>query len=98
MGTAMTDRSTSTLEVTPSKCNAVVSEVVALAAVRWVGIVSGPCDVLIEAMLPSSEDLGRRLLERLAAIEGITRMQTAQVLEVAKIAFDWPRMLQSEFS
>ena len=29
---------------------------------------------------------------------GITRMQTAQVLEVAKIAFDWQRMLQSEFS
>ncbi|HLZ26223.1 MAG TPA: Lrp/AsnC family transcriptional regulator [Chloroflexota bacterium] len=86
------------LEVTPSKCNAVVSEVVALAPVRWVGIVSGPCDVLIEAMLPSSDDLRRLLLERLAGIEGIIRMQTAQVLEVAKIAFDWPRMLESEFS
>ena len=42
------------LEVIPSKYDAVVSEVVGLDAVRWVGIMSGPFDVLIEAMLPSS--------------------------------------------
>ena len=86
------------LDVTPNKYDAVVAEVAGLDAVRWVGIVSGPFDVLIEAMLPSSEDLRDLLLERLAGIEGITRMQTAQVLEVAKIAFDWPRMLGAEFS
>ena len=86
------------LEVTPNKYDAVVSEVAGLDAVRWVGLMSGPFDVLIEAMLPSGEDLRDLLLERLAGIEGITRMQTAQVLEVAKIAFDWPRMLGAEFS
>ena len=84
------------LEVTPNKYDAVVSEIAGLDAVRWVGITSGPFDVLIEAMLPSSEDLRHLLLERLAGIEGITRMQTAQVLKVAKIAFDWPRMLHAE--
>ena len=84
------------LEVAPNKYDAVVSEVVRLDAVRWVGIMSGPFDLLIEAMLPSSEDLRHLLLDRLARIEGITRMQTAQVLEVAKLAFDWPRMLHTE--
>jgi Lrp/AsnC family transcriptional regulator for asnA, asnC and gidA len=84
------------LEVNPNKYHTVVSEVVGLDAVRWVGVMSGPFDVLIEAMLPSSADLRNLLLTQLAGIEGITRMQTAQVMEVAKIAFDWPRMLHAE--
>jgi len=83
------------LEVTPHRYDAVVAQLVSLDAVRWVGIMSGPFDVLIEAMLPSSEDLRHLLLERLAEIDGITRMQTAQVLKVAKIGFDWPRMLNA---
>jgi Lrp/AsnC family transcriptional regulator for asnA, asnC and gidA len=86
------------LEVTPNRYDAVLSEVAGLDAVRWVGLMSGPFDVLIEAMLPSGEDLRDLLLERLAGIEGITRMQSAQVLEVAKIGFDWPRMLGAEFN
>jgi Lrp/AsnC family transcriptional regulator for asnA, asnC and gidA len=84
------------LEVIPNKIDAVISELTDLDAVRWVGVMSGPFDVLIEAMLPSSEDLHHLLLKQLAAIEGITRMQTAQVMHVAKIAFDWPRMLHPE--
>jgi hypothetical protein len=47
-------------------------------------------------MLPSTEDLHHLLLKQLAGIEGITRMQTAQVMKAAKIAFDWPRMLHAE--
>jgi Lrp/AsnC family transcriptional regulator, regulator for asnA, asnC and gidA len=81
------------LEVAPIKYDAVVSAIVGLDAVRWVGILSGPFDLLIEAMVPSNEALRDLLLEELARIEGITRMQTAQVLQVAKIAFDWERML-----
>ncbi len=57
---------------------------------------SGPVDVLIEAMLPSTEDLRHLVPERPAHIDGIVRMQTAQVLEVAKIGFDWPRMLHAQ--
>jgi Lrp/AsnC family transcriptional regulator, regulator for asnA, asnC and gidA len=83
------------LEVAPNQYDAVVSAVVALDAVRWVGILSGQFDLLIEAMLPSNDHLRHLLLEKLAKIEGITRMQTAQVLQVAKIAFDWNRMLNT---
>jgi hypothetical protein len=49
-------------------------------------------------MLPSNEALRRLLLEKLAKIEGITHMQTAQVLQVAKIAFDWNRMLRANLA
>jgi Lrp/AsnC family transcriptional regulator for asnA, asnC and gidA len=84
------------LQVAPNQYDAVVSAIVALDEVRWVGILSGPFDLLIEAMLPSNEALRRLLLEKLARIAGITRMQTAQVLEVAKIAFDWNRMLHAD--
>jgi Lrp/AsnC family transcriptional regulator, regulator for asnA, asnC and gidA len=81
------------LEVAPNHYDAVVDAIVRLDAVRWVGMLAGEFDVLIEAMLPSHEALRHLLHERLARIEGITHMQTAQVLKVAKIAFDWNRML-----
>src|SRR6202035_3377927 len=44
------------LEVAPIKYDAVVSAIVALDSVRWVGMLSGPFDLLIEAMLRSNED------------------------------------------
>jgi len=84
------------LEVAPIKYEAVVASIVALDEVRWVGILSGPFDLLIEAMLPSNEDLRQLLLGKLARIDGITRIQTSQVLQVAKIAFDWNRMLHAD--
>src|SRR5712691_5066062 len=84
------------LEIAPIRYDAVVAAVIALDEVRWVGILSGQFDLLIEAMLPSNEHLRHLLLDKLAKIEGITRMQTAQVLEVAKIAFDWNRMLHAD--
>jgi Lrp/AsnC family transcriptional regulator, regulator for asnA, asnC and gidA len=86
------------LQVAPIRYDAVIAAVVALDEVRWVGVLSGPHDLLIEAMLPSNEALRRLLLEKLAKIEGITQMQTAQVLQVAKIAFDWNRMLRANLA
>jgi Lrp/AsnC family transcriptional regulator for asnA, asnC and gidA len=82
------------LQVSPSHYHAVVAAIVALVEIRWVGVLSGPFDLLVEAMLPSNEALRHLLLDKLAKIDGITQMQTAQVLEVAKIAFDWNQMLQ----
>jgi len=86
------------LQVAPIRYDAVIAAVIALDEVRWVGVLSGPHDLLIEAMLPSNEALRRLLLEKLAKIEGITQMQTAQVLQVAKIAFDWNRMLRANLA
>ena len=81
------------LEVSPSRYQAVVDTIVSLVEIRWVGILSGPFDLLVEAMLPSDEALRHLLLGKLAKLDGVTQMQTAHVLEVAKIAFDWNQML-----
>jgi Lrp/AsnC family transcriptional regulator, regulator for asnA, asnC and gidA len=81
------------MQVAPNRYKAVISAVSMLDEVRWVGVLSGPFDLLIEAMLPSNEDLRHLLLDKLPKIDGITQMQTAHVLEVSKIAFDWNRML-----
>jgi hypothetical protein len=43
-------------------------------------------------MFRSNEHLRHFLLAKLAAIDGITRMQTAHILEVPKLAFDWERI------
>ena len=59
------------------------------------GLATGPYDVLIEAMLRSNEHLQRFLLKQLGAIDGIKGMQTAHILDVPKITFDWERMIQA---
>ncbi len=80
------------LVVEPQKHEAVVAAIVALDEVRWVGIATGPYDLLIEGMLRSNEHLQWFLLKRLGAIDGIRGMQTAHILDVPKIIFDWERM------
>jgi Lrp/AsnC family transcriptional regulator for asnA, asnC and gidA len=80
------------LTVEPQKHDCVVAAIVALDEVRWIGIATGPYDLLIEGMLRSNEHLHQFLLKKLGVIEGIKGMQTAHILDVPKIAFDWERM------
>jgi Lrp/AsnC family transcriptional regulator, regulator for asnA, asnC and gidA len=81
------------IRVVPCKQEAVTAAIIALDEVRWVGVASGAYDLLIEGMLRSHAHLRHFLLEKLAKIEGITSMQTAHILSVAKITFEWERML-----
>jgi Lrp/AsnC family transcriptional regulator, regulator for asnA, asnC and gidA len=80
------------INVEPQKHEEVIAALVALDEVRWVGIATGPYDLLIEGMLRSNEHLQQFLLKKLGVIAGITRMQTAHILSVAKLAFAWERM------
>lgn len=80
------------INIAPQQYERVVEAIVALDEVRWVGIATGPFDLLIEGMLRSNEHLQQFLLKKLGVIEGISRMQTAHILDVAKIAFEWERM------
>jgi Lrp/AsnC family transcriptional regulator for asnA, asnC and gidA len=81
-----------TLIVEPNKYESVVSAIATFDEVRWIGIASGPCDLLIEGLFRSEEHLRIFLLKRLAAIDGVVRMQTMRILEVSKITFDWEAM------
>lgn len=81
--------------VDPTHHDAVVSEITALDEIRWIGVASGPFDVLVEAMVRSPTHLRHLLLRKFGGIHGITRTRTAHILEVIKITFDWERMLRA---
>lgn len=78
--------------VAPAKLAAVGEAVAALDEVRWIGLVSGHFDLLIEGMFRSEEHLRDFLIAKLGRIDGITRMRTVHVLKVPKIAFNWEQM------
>jgi hypothetical protein len=71
---------------------AVIDQLIALDEIRWLGVASGPFDILAEAMVRSNRHLRQLLLVKLGGIEGLTQVRTAHILEVRKFAFDWGRM------
>jgi len=80
--------------VEPARLDAVAETVAAFDEVRWVGMVTGHCDLLTEGMFPSEEHL-HDFIKRLAKVCGITRMRTMHVLNVPKLAFNWEQMLHA---
>lgn len=80
------------LVVEPNKYETVVAAVASFDEVRWLGIASGPCDLLFEGLFRSEDHVRDFLLRHLAKIDGISRIQTMRILEVAKITFDWDVM------
>jgi len=76
----------------PAKLEAVSEAVAALDEVRWIGLVTGHCDLLIEGMFRSEAHLRDFLIAKLGRIQGITRMRTVHVLKVPKLAFNWEQM------
>lgn len=61
--------------------------------VRYLALVTGQFDILVEMIVPSRRDLGRVLLEELPMIEGIEDISTRTVLRNFKMAYDWSRDL-----
>jgi DNA-binding Lrp family transcriptional regulator len=78
----------------PARLDTVATTVAAFDEVRWVGMVTGHFDILFEALFRSEEHL-RDFLAKLVNVRGITRMRTAHVLKVPKIAFNWEQMLHA---
>jgi DNA-binding Lrp family transcriptional regulator len=63
--------------------------VVALAEVRWVAVTTGPADIVAEGFFASPDHLHQFIKEKLAPIRGITKVDTAVILNVAKFTFHW---------
>jgi hypothetical protein len=72
-----------------------MSSLANLDEIRWIGVASGPFDVMVEAMVRSTAHLRHFLLAKLTHIDGISQIRTAHILEVVKITFDWERMLRA---
>ena len=80
--------------VEPARLEAVAEAIAAFDEVRWVGMVTGHCDLITEGMFPSEEHL-RDFITKLAKVCGITQMRTVHVFKVPKLAFNWEQMLHA---
>jgi len=78
----------------PAAFSAVAAAIAAFEEVRWVGIVTGHCDLVTEGMFPTEAHL-RDFITRLANVPGITQLRTVHVLSVPKLAFNWEQMLHA---
>src|SRR5437660_1721204 len=59
------------IQVAPTRYDEVVTAIVSLVEIRWVGILSGPFHLLVEAMLPSNGALRHLLVDKLSKIDGV---------------------------
>lgn len=64
--------------------------------VRYVAVVTGTYDLIVELIVPSRQYLAWVLLEQLPEIRGIQETTTRTVLRNFKMAYDWSRDLLGE--
>ncbi len=67
-----------------------------LVQVGWVAATTGPYDILLEASFPSMDHLHTFITEELAQIEGVERVDTAIVLNLAKHGYDWRQLVKAD--
>ncbi len=77
------------IEADLSQVEAIAGRLAAVPEVCSVGIVAGSYDIIIEVVLPSSAQLLSFILDKVAAIPGIKRTETYNILKVVKQPTDW---------
>jgi Lrp/AsnC family transcriptional regulator for asnA, asnC and gidA len=77
------------LKVDLGRANQIAEQLAAMKEVRAVKYTTGEYDIILEAVLPSDDDLLHFLTSRLAKIEGIRGTATSHVLKNVKQSCDW---------
>jgi DNA-binding Lrp family transcriptional regulator/predicted transcriptional regulator len=77
------------VEVELPRVEEVAAVLSAMPEVLRVAIVAGEYDIMLEAVLPSTDRLLPFLRDRVASIPGVKRTETFQVLELSKWSSDW---------
>jgi len=80
------------LQVELERLEAVTHELADIPNVRWVGIVTGPHNVIAEAFFASNAQMNRVLTGQLGRIAGITRLEVQTVLELVTRTYNWEAM------
>ena len=65
--------------------------VCALPQARFVGVTMGSYDLILEAWFRSREEMVHFMTETLAAVPGIGRSDSFQVIKLSKYTYDWGR-------
>jgi DNA-binding Lrp family transcriptional regulator len=63
---------------------------------RFLGLLTGPYDIMAELNLRREESWGARIVEQILAIDGVQRCDTDLTLHVYKVARDWSRQLLTQ--
>lgn len=61
----------------------------AMPELRFIGLTLGSYDLMVEAWFRSNDDLLAFMSEKLNRVEGIRRVESWQVLKLAKYSYDW---------
>lgn len=62
------------------RASEVAKQIRAIEGVRQADGVTGPYDVIVRAEAPTVDDLGKQVVARIQAVEGITRTLTCPVV------------------
>lgn len=60
---------------------------------RFLGLVTGPWDILAELNVPREESLHTKVVDEIQAIDGVVRCDTDLTLHMYKVAHDWSQQL-----
>jgi Lrp/AsnC family transcriptional regulator for asnA, asnC and gidA len=82
------------LRVELAQSQRVTEAIAALTEVRWLAVTTGPSDLVAEAYFASSGHLHEFITTKLAAIPGITAVETSVILKVEKLTFHWDVLLR----
>jgi Lrp/AsnC family transcriptional regulator for asnA, asnC and gidA len=78
------------VQVDPDQVDAVAAKLSSLQHTRWVAVTTGTYDVFAWATLPSAEELGIFLREKIGPIPGVRRTETFVNLAVTKREYGIP--------
>src|SRR5262245_18836002 len=84
------------LNCTAGMTKTVATQLAARADVRFLAVVTGTYEVLVELIVPSKARLAHVLTDEFAPIEGITGTTTDVVMRTFKTSYDWSRDLLDE--
>ena len=77
------------LSVAPGQARLVADELAARSDARFVSVVTGTSDVLVELVVPGPRALAAVLLDEVQAHPAVLASRTETVLRTCKVSFDW---------
>lgn len=77
----------------PGQQLAVLERLADLDDVRFLALVTGEDDIVLECIVPHGASLYEHLVERVQYMEGVERCRSDLLLHVYKVAHDWSRQL-----
>ena len=77
------------INVERSKIRSALKTLMEMPEVRFVAVTTGTFDLIVEVVVPDNDMLHDFLIERLAAVPGVTRTDTSMLLKIHKQSYTW---------